>query len=171
MALVVEDGTGVVGAEAYASVAVTDTYWANRTHSAFSATWTGSTTALKEGALREASAYIDSRWGGFYKGVRQGNLQGLQWPRVDALDRSGYPLADLPQELVNACSDLAVRALSAALSGDAARGGAVKRNKVDGAVEQEFFEGASTETKYAQIENMLGPLLNDSHRGGGWAWK
>ena len=170
MALVVETGAGVVGAEAYVTVTVTDTYWAARTHSAFSVTWAEATTAKKEGALREAATYLDSCYGEFYKGVRKGTLQGLQWPRTEAFDAAGYPLQNLPQELINANADLASRALSAALSSDEDRGGAVKSNEVVGVVKQEFFEGAGSETKYGVVENMLGPILNGSQHGGGWAW-
>ncbi|AVX04340.1 hypothetical protein MXMO3_01815 [Maritalea myrionectae] len=171
MALTVEDGTGVSGAEAYVSVADADTYWGNRTHSSFYTTWNAASSGEKEGALREAAGHLDARYGRFYRGHRKGYVQGLQWPRSNAFDDAGFLLPELPQEIVDANADLAVRALSAALSSDAARGGMVKRNKVDGAVEREFFEGASPETKYGQIETMLGPVLNGMQRGGSWHWR
>jgi len=171
MALTVEDGTGIVGAESYVSVADADNYWGNRTHTSFYTTWNAATTAEKEGTLREAAGYLDARYGEYYRGLRKGTLQGLQWPRAEAFDKAGYPLPDLPQEIINANSELASRALSAVLSADAARGGAVKKNKVEGAVEQEFFEGATSETKYGQIENMLAPVLDGTQRGGTWAWE
>ncbi len=50
MTIIVEDGTGVVGAETYAAVAFTDTYWSARTHNSLGTTWSAAPLADKEGA-------------------------------------------------------------------------------------------------------------------------
>jgi len=174
MALTVETGIGVSGAESYASTAGADAYWAGRSHAALSAIWTPATTAQKEGALREASTYADARWGAFYKGQRRGYIQGLLWPRSGALDEAGYPLPDLPDELVRAACELAARALSATLSSDAARGGMVASERVKaGSVEEQtqFFEGTTAETKFGVLVEMLGPVLNGTQGGvPSWNW-
>ena len=172
MSITAEDGTGVAGAESYVTVAYADAYFAARAHLTASTTWGAADTDNKEGALREATDYVDSVYGPFYRGQRAGYVQGLQWPRTNALSDDGYALPDLPTELQKAVCELAVRALSSPLSSDAARGGRVKRNKVEGAVEQEFFEGAPTETKYGVIAGMLNSILDGSQNNNPqWLWR
>lgn len=174
MAITVEDGTGVAGAESYASVADADTYWGKRTHQALYTTWDGASTAEKEGALREATTYVEARWGQFYRGVKRGNAQGLQWPRSDAEDDTGYPLPDLPPELASAVAELAARAVSALLAEDRDRGGQVKRERVEGAVEVEYFEGAPADPDYGSVAGILAPVLNGAQpeaRTPSWNWR
>ncbi len=166
MALIVEDGTGKDDAESYAAIAEIDAYWANRAHRTESATWTAASTANKESVAREATQYIDGVYGSRFRGHRSGQGQTLEWPRIEAEDAQGYPLPDLPKQLKDAVAELAVRALSAVLDVDQVRGGRVKRNKVDGAVEQEFFEDAPSGTEYKIVIGILGPILSS----GRWAW-
>ena len=165
MALTVEDGSLVSGAEAYASVAAADAYWALRTHLALSTTWAAATTAVREGALREAAEYLDGRYNQFYRGRRRGYVQGLEWPRVEAEDEEGYPLPDLPQVLIDANIQLAARAISTPLADDQDRYGRVKRfrERVEGAIDEEIEyagAGATAEKNYGIIERMLAPILN-----------
>ena len=174
MSLTVEDGTGVTGAESYVSVADADAYWAARTHNSLAATWTAGTTATKEGALREASDYLDASFSQYYRGKRAGRVQGLEWPRTDANDDSGYPLPALPAELVKATYELAARALSAPLVADLARGGKVKRERVEGAIEVEYTDGAPTQTSYGVVNQMLATILNGaqpSAADASWHWR
>jgi hypothetical protein len=93
MTLLVEDGTGVAGAESYASVSAASDYWAKRPQDALAAAWTASAAPIQEGALREATAYLDATWGSGYLGGRASAAQGLLWPRVTVL---AYPGACLP---------------------------------------------------------------------------
>lgn len=180
MAITVETGAGVAGAESYASVAQADAYWSARTHDSRSTTWSDATTAVKEGALREATAYIDAIYGSFYLGRRRGYVQGLEWPRTGALDAAGYELPDLPQVLVNAVSDLAVRAVSARLAADLEYGGRVKRKreKIDVIEDEtEYVDGAPATTLYGHVSGMLASILNglqpDAPPGGSatWFWR
>lgn len=177
MALVVEDGTGVQGAESYASVTFADAYWAARTHDASYTTWSavGNTTAKKEGALREATAYIDSVYGPHYKGARRGYIQGLLWPRTGAMDERNYPLPDLPEELKRAVAELAVRATAGPLAPDSARDNMIKREKKKvGPLEKEieYMDGASTESRYGAVEGMMALLVNNSANGSAsWLWR
>lgn len=162
MSLTVEDGTGVASAESYCTVSFADTYWGNRTHMALYATWSAgtSTTAKKEGALREASAFIDSTWGERFRGVRRGFVQGLLWPRTDALDDAGYPLPGLPAALQNAAAELAARALSATLTPDIKAGGGVLKRVKAGSVEVEYDNnGGRVEKTYPALERLLVELL------------
>jgi hypothetical protein len=169
MTLIVEDGTAVAGAESYATVAAADAYWDARPHSARSATWSAVDDAAdKEGALREASAYLDATYGPYYRGVRQGHVQGLMWPRTGALDDAGYPMPELPSEIVAAAIELAVRAIGGPLAEDADRGARVKRErrKVDVVeTETEYEAGAPVVERYGRIDGLLAPILNGQQPG------
>lgn len=174
MSLTVETGAGVASAASYAAVATADTYWSERAHNALAATWAAATAPNKEGALREATDYLDASFGQYYRGKRAGRVQGLEWPRSDALDDSDVPLPGLPFELVKATCELAARALSARLAKDQDRGGMVKRVRVEGAVEKEWMDGAPSEATYGYVAPMLAPILNGSQRFGGspqWNWR
>lgn len=167
MTLIVEDGTGVSGAESYASTSYIDTYWTNRPQRTYSATWLALTTPNKEGCAREASAYIDAIWGPYYRGVRYGWVQGLLWPRTGAFDeaqslrRPAYELPDLPACLLSAVAELAVRASAAILGADLDRGGMIKMLKA-GSVQVEYVDGAPARPTYGVIGDLLAPILNGS---------
>lgn len=170
MALTVEDGTGVHGADAYASRDFVDAFWARRPHSSTSATWAAAADENKDGAIREATSYLDSVYGHAYRGHRRGNLQGLQWPRTHALDDAGWPLRDLPLEIQWATAELAVRALTASLAEDADIAGPIsrKREKV-GPIEEEteYQFGSSPYKRFGAVEGLLSPVLKKQMS---WSW-
>lgn len=173
MTIVAEDGTGVVGAATYADVSFADAYWLDRAHTDFNTTWAAATTPNKEGALREATDYVDATWGQYYLGTRKGYLQGLEWPRSDAMDDSGYPLPDLPDALKNVVSELAARALSARLASDDSRGGDISKLKA-GPVEITYANEAPTQTNYGMVSSMLAPVLDGRQPGAAptsWEWR
>jgi hypothetical protein len=175
MTLIVETGTGVAGAESYASVATASTYWAARGHTASATAWGTAITANREGALREATGFLDAIYGPFYRGQRRGLVQGLLWPRSNALDEARMPLPDLPGEIVAATCELAARALSARLMPDADIDGAIKRKRVKaGPVESEMeYAGTTSVRRFGYVAQMLAPILNGAQPGAstGWAWR
>lgn len=165
MALTVETGAGVQGAESYATVAFIDAYWAARTHDARSVTWAAATTPKKEGAARETTSFIDGVWGPSYRGVRRGYVQGLEFPRTGAKDDAGYDLPDLPAQLLAAAAELAPTALAGPLAPAVkAGGGIIKRVKADN-VEVEYEVNRETAKTYPVVARMLAPLLVPV---GGW---
>lgn len=181
MALIVEDGTGVAGAESYASAAETDAYWAAHPQDPLAAAWAAADAAAKEGALRAASAYLDATYGQAYRGIRASWDQGLDWPRTGGLDGDGEPLPvlgpgglalpALPPPIKRAASDLAARAVSGPLVDDTERGGRVKRERIEGAVEVEYMDGAPSETSFGFLAGLLGPVLDGSQGGQAtWFW-
>jgi hypothetical protein len=97
MTLIIETGTGVAGAEAYATASALDV-WSTAFHGAVI---TG-TEAEKESAIRRAVAYLDSLpW----HGVKTfGRDQDLSWPRSGVRDRDGYMIDALtiPPEVIEA---------------------------------------------------------------------
>lgn len=108
MALIVEDGTGTLQSESYVSVANADIY-----HVSFgNADWAAATETEKEVALRQATVYIDT----YYKfnGEKRYYNQRLMWPRYGYADYEVFP----EPNLVQACCELALRALSAPLFED-----------------------------------------------------
>jgi len=170
MSLIVEDGTGVAGAESYVTLAFADAYFGNRTHLTIAVTWNAETDdAKKEGALREASAYLDAKYGAYYKGTVAGAVQGLLWPRTGAADSADFALQPIPSELQRASCELAARALSEPLASDDARGGKVKRLKA-GSVEIEYADGAPVATVYGIVDGIMEPLLNGKQGAAQWNW-
>lgn len=170
--IVIEDGSGVAGAEAWASVAYVDAYWANRPQRAYAATWASLSTPVKEGAIREATALINSMDEQF-RGIRRGWLQGLCWPRTEALDVSGYELPDVPDLLLQATSELAVRASAGELRADLDQIGGLTSASA-GSVSVTFATGqggtGAVQLKvYTAAMDLLKPLLTTGGAGG-WAW-
>lgn len=157
MALVVEDGTGLANAESYCSVAAADAR-----HSAFGNTaWTG-TDAVKEAALRRATAYLEQRFRDRWQGNRHTTAQALSWPR-NSVVVDGFIVVDsnvVPSDVANACADLALKALSETLNADLERG--IVREKT-GPLETEYDPYSPQSKRYPAIDQALAPYLT----GGG----
>lgn len=155
MTLIVENGTGLANAESYISVADADAR-----HAAFgNTTWTG-TDAAKESALRRSTAYMEQTYRQRWKGTRLKRDQALSWPRYGA-QVDGYDVSSIvvPIEVINACADLALRALAADLSED--QGRVVIREKV-GPLETEYSEFGPQGTRFTAVDGLLGAFLKGS---------
>lgn len=159
MTLVVEDGTNVSGADAYISLADAEALYLDRQGAA----WDG-TDALKEAAIRRATAYVDS-----LKFVGQpvnGRSQPLAWPRKNAHDRDGEDIAqtEVPREVVTATGILAFTELlnPGALTPSVLRTELVKREKV-GPIEQEYVGNPGSvewsRTVVTEAMDILAPLI------------
>lgn len=108
MALVVEDGTAVSGADSYITLAAADTYFTNRRND----TWDFASDAEKEVALRKAMDFMEQRWGNLYKGQRKyPETQLWSFPRSYLYDREGYAIEGIPTKLQYAQAEYAVIAL------------------------------------------------------------
>ena len=109
MALVVEDGSGLSTAESYASVSEADAYHTTNGNSG----WTGAT-SVKEQALRNATRYLESKYGPRFFGVKKTREQALIWPMDDASDIFGHLIENdvVPTELKNALFEAALVSLS-----------------------------------------------------------
>jgi len=159
MTLTVEDGTGLVDAESFVSVANADTYHSNRGNT----TWATLTTAQKEEDLRRATDYMEQVYRSRWAGIRKTTTQALSWPRYDVpLEDVGYGYAyydsdSVPQIVKNACAELALKAAAGELAPDIEQ--RVKREKVD-SLEVEYADYGSQYTQYRAIDNMLLPVLS-----------
>lgn len=108
MTLTVEDGTGLAAANAYASIADADGYFATRNES----DWLVAASNVKDAALIRATVWLDSTYRHRFPGSRvNGRSQGLEWPRKDAKDASGEVIADdaVPVEIERATMEAALR--------------------------------------------------------------
>ena len=147
----------VVGTDTYLSVANADTYWSDRND----ATWAAATTAVKEKALREATQYIDGAYS--FIGELAVFTQLLAWPRGSAEVLTGnfkgayYDSTTIPPQVQNACAELAKDALSENLRPSQARGGAIKKEKVD-VIEVEYLDFAPTHKTFSFVSMMLKDL-------------
>ncbi len=166
MALEVENGTGVAGAEAYASVAAADAYWAKRPQSPFATTWAAVTDVpTKEGALREGADYMDAELGLLYPGKPLTTTQGKLCPRADACDAS---FDGFPATLVAANIELAARAISSPLAPDTDNKGWIKREKT-GPIETEYGSAGPQDGSYGAVFRSLSTFLIGLP-GATWNW-
>ena len=108
MAFTVEDGSGLESANAYATLEFVNDYHSDRG----TAAWTG-TDDFRQSAIIRATEYIEAayRW---QTGAKTNPRQRLGWPREDAEDREGAPIANdvVPLVVQEATAELAVRALT-----------------------------------------------------------
>lgn len=195
MPLVVEDGTGVAGAESYASVDAATAYWVSRPQDANAAAWTAAAgvDGKQEGALREGAAFLDATWGLLYRGSRKTAAQGRPWPRVTRVDldparfcsiddftaaqaltdqplfgADGLQLADLPAEIIAANIELAARATIARLAADKDETGWLKSRTV-GPIAREWGGPGIPGGSYGFVDGLLAPVLIGI-RNAQWTW-
>lgn len=154
MALIVEDGTIVAGANGYITLAELRAYWADRNVS-FS-----QVDEVLEAAVVTATQHIDLN--NNFKGEVTDRNQSLQWPRVGATDRNGYPISgdEMPIALKNATAEYAKRVTDGtALAPDtSADEGTIKRkrSKVD-VIEKEveYDEDSAGIVSFPAADNWL----------------
>lgn len=111
MALIVEDGTIVAGAESYISVANADTYLANYGKDAV---WTAKTTLEKEILLRSSRLYMDTKFN--WKGTQATSGHSTIWPRSGVYIEDNLVDSDsIPADVSNSNAILAAESTSSDL--------------------------------------------------------
>lgn len=163
MALTVEDGTGVTGADSYVSISEIRTYAVNRNLTLPAGD------ADIESLARSAVDYLEGRRSD-YKGVKATSTQDLQWPRIDVdadgivvgITVDGYELSPtaIPKELKLAQCQLCVEINSNDILPTSTTF-AVKRERVD-AIETEYAVKPGSESfipEMPKVEALLEPLL------------
>lgn len=158
MSLVVEDGSGISNAEAYISVTNATTYHANRGNAA----WAALTVPQQEQSLRMATDYMTQAYRSRWKGWRSNLAQALDWPRksvilTDMAINYQIPYYVVPQEVINANAELALRASAGMLAPDLTQG--VVSESVAGAVTQTFDRFSPQYVRYRAIDMILQPFL------------
>lgn len=110
MAFLLEDGTGIEGANAYIDVSNYRTHHTDRGNTAH----TDFTDPDTQAAIIRASEYVDKRFGKMFIGLRRTKRQGLEWPRINAFDADGFLMSDqdrVPRNLQKAVAEYTLRAL------------------------------------------------------------
>lgn len=157
MALIVEDGTGLAGAESYGSVAEADTYHTPRGNEA---AWSDLDTDVKERHLRNATTFMRvyrARWAGY----RVNSTQRLDWPRYSVVvDHFPVLSTIVPVEVKEACFELALRAIDGPLIPDLDTGSnQIKREKI-GPLDTEYFEtNVDAQERFPAVDALLVPFF------------
>lgn len=166
MALVVEDGTGLDTAESYISVADADDYHSKHGNAA----WAGDA-AVKGAALRKATAYLDGRFRGKWKGTKGDADQALAWPRVGARDEDGYAIDDdaVPAAVERACAEAALLVITGTdLTPSLDRGTITQEtNKVGDIEESKSYAGGGPERVRPTVIDDLLAGVTAAGTGGG----
>lgn len=150
MALVIEDGTQVLGANSYVTGTELATYGTAR-----GITFTGD----KEVLLTEAMTYLESL---NYKGDKLTKAQPLQFPRTSLMIDGFYiDIDEIPQLLKDLQCEVAI-AIGDGESPLITVGRAVKREKVD-VIEVEYMDSAMP----YDFNRKIGALEKKLVRGGG----
>jgi hypothetical protein len=168
VSLIVEDGTGLAGAESYISVVNATAYHAARGNAAWAAL---ASDTVREQLLRKATDYMLQVYRPRWAGVRTTSTQALDWPRYNVPMRDGpgglgcvatyYANNTVPAAVANACAELALKANSGDLTPDLSQ--AVKSEKI-GQIETVYQDYSAATKTYRAMDNLLAPLLAN---GGG----
>ncbi len=154
MAFLLEDGTGVAGANSY----ITETDLSNYADDRSITLAAGDA----EGASIRGTQFIETYRPRFVGYRTHGRDQGLEWPRTGVLDAQYFPINgnEIPIEIKQATCEAAIRELEnpGSMLADLERGGAIKLLKA-GSVEIEYGANAAAVTTYRIIDGILSGLL------------
>lgn len=153
MAIVVEDGSIVAGANSYASVSDLEEYASAR------GITLGNTSEENEVLLIKAMDWMEAKYGQRWQGERVNLDQPLAWPRTGVwVDNIHQDIDQIPRNLFYGQLAAAVEANSQDLQEN--RGPAVKRRKV-GELEVEYTnEGKRLDVSaFSKPEALLNPLV------------
>ena len=155
MALVTEDGTGVVGANSYLTVAELRAYATDR---GLTLTETDSEV---EAMLIKATDYLELK---SYIGVRASDDQGLSWPRTDSLNPFwAYP-DTIPTKLKTAQCLLSLEARNGDLS-VATRPNEYIQTKIDVLyIKYAKDEDRNAGIRYRAVDDLLASLVTSGNR-------
>lgn len=151
MVLIVEDGTGLVNADAYTSVSAYRLYWADRGIDV-----TAETDAKIEAGLRTGADYIDTI--ARYKAARLTAGQAREFPRLGLADWSGYPVEGVPKRVQWANIELARIAQTESLYTNLDRGGRVSAQSV-GPISVSYQADAPVGKTFRAAMQLLEPYI------------
>ena len=143
--------TTSLNADSYVSVADADQYFANHNSPV---AWTGATTAVKDSALRYATAWLDGEF--FWVGYLADLNQARGWPRLSAYDFYGRIRTGIPQEVKDATCELALsNIVDAALNKVYVNPNPWISLAKAGSVEVQYRDWAPTAVQYSYIIKIL----------------
>lgn len=162
MALIIEDGTIVSGANSYASAITVTTYLQDRYGA--SNVFVASTTAVKEQYILQAMDLIEHRYIESWKGDRVSISQVLAWPRSGVhVDGVLISSTSIPSRLIAAVAELAKRLADGIdIYPDLPTEGDTKREKV-GPIEVEYRDFSQNPLNpWLIVNDILRSLLQGS---------
>jgi hypothetical protein len=149
-ALVVEDGTGLPGANSYLDVTDADDLLSINPHLT---DWTAATYDAKAGVLIWATRYLDQkvRW----NGKKTVPTSALRWPRTDVKDRDGVEIGEntVPEQVKHATAEMARFLLTDDRSAERSQDG-LKELRVD-VIELVFNEDYRLPSVPATIQDII----------------
>jgi hypothetical protein len=153
MSIITETGTASTASESLSSVSDATAYFLARGNAA----WSALTNEVMEQCLRKATDYLEAVYSQRWAGTRTTSTQALSWPRYNVFV-NGYvtPSSTIPRAIVNACSELALKAAAGELLADTTQ--QKIRTKVD-VLEVEYDKYSPQSPKFLMIESMLRPYL------------
>jgi hypothetical protein len=182
MTIIVEDGSIVAGANAYATLSAMDTYHEDRLNTI----WTSASDETKEAAMLRATAGLESkyrsRWLGYKADHNAANApQFLAFPRRDGKDQSrangytsatmdeftdgdgiAYPVTEIPALIVQAYAEVCLVEISQPfVSIQLSRDDMLKYQRVD-VIEQEWLRNAPAVVQFPHIDALLSTLANSA---------
>ena len=154
----IETGLGSQDADAYISVEDADARFDGRGLSL----WSSMSQGDKERAIRRATDHMTQTYRTKWRGQRVSRTQALDWPR-SGVTVDGFDVASdvVPQDIANACAELAFRGAFGELTKDVGR---LKQSVTVGPITTVYAAGSSAQTKFTAVDNMLTPYL--SGKGG-----
>lgn len=156
--LILEDGTGVSGAQAWFDESFMDSY--NENHDQVPE-WEDADTDTKQKWIRQGTTYIARAYANRFKGKRTYEAQSLPFPRTGIIDPDGFEIAEnsLPNALLEATAEAILRqAMGIELLPDAAAGEnvSVKDIRVDTiAVRSEYLGSRKGVRTFRAIDQTL----------------
>jgi hypothetical protein len=161
MALVVEDGTAKADAESYCTTLHAGKYLRDRGRAN---DWDMLDILVREQYLRQATDFMTQKYRVRWSGRRFNTTQRLDWPRVGVVIEEfegGYGMFNVsyetvPEEIKNACAELALRASIAPLSEDTS---VRVIQETIGPITVKYDPNSSTVATYTAVEEMLKPYM------------
>lgn len=167
MAFTPEDGTGVVGANSYTTVAYADAYFADRGNVA----WSGEDD-VKQQWLIQATDYVEGRFKRRFIGYQLTQTQGLHFPAKHAWP---YDENVVPDPLQKAICEYAVRVQNGQLAPDptidSSGYSVVQTMRKIGPIQRNYqVVGATTGQPsafrpYPAADMLIGPLIKPGYSG------
>lgn len=159
MALIVEDGSVVTGAESYVDIEYIDNYLSNRGYTA----WTTLSDVVKETAIRRAIVFIE---GFSFLGSRSSDSQVLEFPREGIYYPSGIEMIGVvPNEIKNAlCEAAYIESQESGSLFPTQSDRSLKKRKV-GSLEREFYKSSGgLNSQQPIIANLLRRFIYSGRR-------
>ena len=160
MALIIEDGTIVSGANSYASLAVLRAYATAR------GITLSATDATVEVMAIKAMDYLEAKRNQ-YQGEKVSNTQELQFPRYNLIiDGFDFPANDIPNELIKAQCQLVLEVNAGNILMPTLTEAPIKK-EVIGPIETEYAVSAGNSflPDFQAVESLLAPLYKDNQSG------